>query len=129
MTYSTARTQRTLDAVARRVSGRWRLASWTRSIPPWALRTSEFHPATVWRPCQEIGKASTAFASTNGTGCASSGSKTSRMRSKSSTTIEELEAFMIRLPTHREPTHPGDMLLEEFLQPLGLSQRDLAAGI
>ena len=36
---------------------------------------------------------------------------------------------MIRVPTHREPTHPGDMLLEEFLQPLGLSQRDLAAGI
>jgi antitoxin HigA-1 len=36
---------------------------------------------------------------------------------------------MIRIPTHREPTHPGDMLLEEFLQPLGLSQRDLAAGI
>jgi addiction module HigA family antidote len=36
---------------------------------------------------------------------------------------------MIRIPTHREPTHPGDMLLEEFLQPLGMSQRDLAAGI
>jgi len=27
-----------------------------------------------------------------------------------------------RLPTHRLPTHPGDMLLEEFLKPLGLSQ-------
>ena len=36
---------------------------------------------------------------------------------------------MIRVPTHREPTHPGDMLLEEFLKPLGLTQRDLAAGI
>ena len=36
---------------------------------------------------------------------------------------------MIRVPTHREPTHPGDMLLEEFLKPLGLSQRDLADGI
>ena len=22
---------------------------------------------------------------------------------------------MIRVPTHREPTHPGEMLLEEFL--------------
>jgi antitoxin HigA-1 len=31
---------------------------------------------------------------------------------------------MIRVPTHREPTHPGDMLLEEFLKPLGLTQRD-----
>jgi addiction module HigA family antidote len=36
---------------------------------------------------------------------------------------------MIRVPTHREPTHPGEMLLEEFLKPMGLSQRDLAEGI
>ena len=36
---------------------------------------------------------------------------------------------MIRVPTHREPTHPGKMLLEEFLKPMGLSQRDLAGGI
>ena len=36
---------------------------------------------------------------------------------------------MIRVPTHREPTHPGEMLLEEFLKPLGLSQRDLAQRI
>lgn len=27
------------------------------------------------------------------------------------------------------PTHPGEMLLEEFLKPMGLSQRDLADGI
>ena len=27
-----------------------------------------------------------------------------------------------RLPTHRLPTHPGEMLLEEFLKPLGFSQ-------
>ena len=26
------------------------------------------------------------------------------------------------LPTHRPPTHPGEMLLEEFLKPLGMSQ-------
>ena len=36
---------------------------------------------------------------------------------------------MIRVPTHREPTHPGEMLLEEFLKPMRLSQRDLADGI
>jgi addiction module HigA family antidote len=29
----------------------------------------------------------------------------------------------------RAPTHPGEMLLEEFLMPMGLSQRDLALGI
>ncbi len=36
---------------------------------------------------------------------------------------------MVRIPTHREPTHPGEMLLEEFLAPMGLTQRDLADGI
>ncbi len=36
---------------------------------------------------------------------------------------------MVRIPTHREPTHPGEMLLEEFLKPMGLSQKKLAEGI
>jgi antitoxin HigA-1 len=36
---------------------------------------------------------------------------------------------MVRVPTHRDPTHPGEMLLEEFLKPMALSQRDLADGI
>lgn len=32
-----------------------------------------------------------------------------------------------RLPTHEPPTHPGEMLLEEFLKPLGISQVAFAA--
>ena len=36
---------------------------------------------------------------------------------------------MIRVPTHRSPTHPGEMLREEFLHPMGLSQRALADAI
>ena len=36
---------------------------------------------------------------------------------------------MIRIPTHRAPTHPGEMLLEEFLNPMGFTQRDLADAI
>jgi len=36
---------------------------------------------------------------------------------------------MVRVPTHRAPTHPGEMLLEEFLKPMGLTQRDLATAI
>lgn len=36
---------------------------------------------------------------------------------------------MVRVPTHRAPTHPGEMLLEEFLKPLGLTQVELAARI
>lgn len=36
---------------------------------------------------------------------------------------------MVRIPTHREPTHPGEMLREEFLRPMDLTQRQLADGI
>ncbi len=36
---------------------------------------------------------------------------------------------MIRVPTHRPPTHPGEMLLKEFLTPMGISQRELATAI
>ncbi|MBM3461854.1 MAG: HigA family addiction module antidote protein [Armatimonadetes bacterium] len=32
----------------------------------------------------------------------------------------------MRIPTHRSPTHPGEMLEEEFMKPLGLSQSRLA---
>ena len=36
---------------------------------------------------------------------------------------------MVRIPTHREPTHPGEMLLEEFLVPMGITQRELSKAI
>ena len=33
---------------------------------------------------------------------------------------------MVRILSNREPTHPGEMLVEEFLNPLGITQRQLA---
>ena len=33
---------------------------------------------------------------------------------------------MIRVPTHRPPTHPGEMLVEEFLAPMGINESELA---
>ena len=36
---------------------------------------------------------------------------------------------MIRVPTNRMPTHPGEMLREEFLKPLELTQKELADSI
>ena len=36
---------------------------------------------------------------------------------------------MVRIPTHRQPTHPGEMLLEEFLRPMQITQRELADAI
>ena len=36
---------------------------------------------------------------------------------------------MVRIPKYREPTHPGEMLLEEFLEPMSITQRELATAI
>ena len=36
---------------------------------------------------------------------------------------------MVLIPTNREPTHPGEMLREEFLVPMNISQRELADAI
>ena len=35
----------------------------------------------------------------------------------------------IRLPIHRPPTHPGEMMREEFLTPRGISRKAFAAAI
>jgi addiction module HigA family antidote len=32
----------------------------------------------------------------------------------------------MRLPRNRRPTHPGEIFLEEFLIPLGITQKDAA---
>ena len=36
---------------------------------------------------------------------------------------------MVRIPTDRVPTHPGEMLREEFLKPMELTQQELADAI
>ena len=49
--------------------------------------------------------------------------------SKSRTTTKQASVALLvqrRLPTHRPPTHPGEMLREEFLIPLGISQSAFA---
>jgi addiction module HigA family antidote len=51
-------------------------------------------------------------------------------KSKSRTTTDIPRALQAlvhkRLPSHRPPTHPGEMLLKEFLKPLGISQSAFA---
>lgn len=44
--------------------------------------------------------------------------------SKSQTITKEITGR--RLPGNRPPTHPGEMLLEEFVKPLELTQAELA---
>ena len=50
-------------------------------------------------------------------------------KSKSRTTTKERRRAPLvqrRLPTHLPPTHPGEMLLEEFLKPLKITQTAFA---
>ena len=46
------------------------------------------------------------------------------MKSKSQTTTNRNIAR--KLPINRPPTHPGEMLLEEFLKPLQITQTEFA---
>ena len=36
---------------------------------------------------------------------------------------------MPRIPTHRAPTSPGEILLHEFIEPMNLTQADVARAI
>lgn len=49
-------------------------------------------------------------------------------KSKSQTTTNGKGRGMVtrRLPRHRPPTHPGEMLRDEFLVPLAITQSELA---
>ena len=47
------------------------------------------------------------------------------MRSKSQTTTKG--AVNRRFPRNRPPTHPGEMLFEEFVKPLDMTQTELAS--
>jgi addiction module HigA family antidote len=36
---------------------------------------------------------------------------------------------MVSVPSNREPTHPGEMLVKEFLEPMHITQRQVADAI
>jgi addiction module HigA family antidote len=51
---------------------------------------------------------------------------TTRSRGRSAQRVFASSAMRTRLPRNRPPTHPGEMLLEEFLKPMGITQSDFA---
>ena len=53
-------------------------------------------------------------------------STTTKGRVRHRTTKAASPTMKTRLPTNRAPTHPGEMLLEEFLKPMGITQSDFA---
>ena len=53
----------------------------------------------------------------------------SRLRSWTITrfpTTDRKERIMRRLPKHRRPAHAGEVLLEDFFGPMGLTQKEAA---
>lgn len=51
---------------------------------------------------------------------------TTKRRTTAGRRVRSAELVGRRLARHRPPTHPGEMLLEEFLKPLGVTQSELA---
>lgn len=82
-----------------------------------------------WKRCKVIVPDNTAFGLTINTGFALPGLTMVRSRLRLSITTNDAirnETTLMRIPTHGPPTHPGEMLIEEFLKPLGMTQTELA---
>jgi antitoxin HigA-1 len=79
------------------------------------------HLAIVWRHSELIGKDNIQFGSTTNGAYVSYGMKEDRHVSKSSTTTSRTGL----LPN----PHPGEILLEEFLKPMSVSQNALARAV
>jgi antitoxin HigA-1 len=75
-----------------------------------------------WTACKATGRINTVSASTNSTEFALNGRKVMPTKLKSPITTDVGR----RLPHKRPPTHPGEMLLEEFVKPLNITQTELA---
>ncbi|MBO0807954.1 MAG: HigA family addiction module antidote protein [Actinobacteria bacterium] len=60
-------------------------------------------------------------------GCASAGQNRAPKVSRSwTTTSGDADMTEVRIPSGRVPTPPGEMLLEEFIKPLAMTQAELA---
>jgi antitoxin HigA-1 len=51
---------------------------------------------------------------------------TTRSKGLSAQRVLASSTMKTRLPRNRAPTHPGEILLEEFLKPMGITQSDFA---
>src|SRR5680860_1770768 len=83
-----------------------------------------YHPAIAWNGCAVGAPGSTAFASTSSGESASAGGRAMRSTWRSSTTTGRID-----MTAKLRPVHPGDVLLEEFIRPMGISQYRVANDI
>ena len=124
-----------LEPPARPSCGRWGGGSLRRLTGFAMLASWRFRPETALSGSVAIGRGNTASGSTINIEFASIGRPGMRTTSKSRTTISRRRGSETRsrrsvvarrLPRVQPPTHPGEMLLHEFLIPLGVSQSAFA---
>jgi addiction module HigA family antidote len=116
-------------------SGRLLVVNLTKLIGYENSRSWQSHLAIGLKGCGAIESVSTAFESISNIVCAFTGRMDMPSKLKSLTTTKVISRrskqsqrqVARRLPANRPPTHPGEMLLEEFLKPLGISQSAFAA--
>ncbi len=89
-----------------------------------ASANCEFRQETVWSGCVGIGVTSSVFVSTSNTAFVSVGKMAMPTKLKLQTTTKSRD--LGSLPKYRPPTHPGEMLIEEFLKPLKINQSNFA---
>jgi addiction module HigA family antidote len=108
--------------------------SWIKWMLPQFCSIWQCHQATGWKPCMVRERDSTAFASTINGESASSGSPMEPTQLRLWITTEEgktMPTKMMERPAEgwkiqRTTTHPGEILLHDFLQPMGISAHALA---
>lgn len=120
--------------LVRSPSGRLPVVNWIKLIACANFWSWQSHLAIGLKGCGVIESVSTVFGSISNIVYAFIGrtDMPSKLKSLTTTKISRREKpsqrqVVRRLPTHRPPTHPGEMLLQEFLKPLGVSQSAFAA--
>jgi addiction module HigA family antidote len=102
--------------------GRLPTESWIK-LTEFERSMNSMYPQVIdWSACKATDIINTVSALTNNTEFALHGRTAMPTISKSQTTTDVGR----RLPRNRPPTHPGEMLLKEFLKPLNLTQAELA---
>jgi addiction module HigA family antidote len=89
--------------------------------------TLEYRQETAWRNSRGIVRANTVYGSTTNGEYALSGRTVTSTRSKSPTII--VEGILIMENKIMLPIHPGEILIKEFLEPMGITQYRLAKDI
>jgi addiction module HigA family antidote len=93
---------------------------------PSLSRIFAFRWGIDWRSFSVAGLVSTAYGSTTNGVFVSSGETATLTKSRSRTITEERQLMAKR---KMAPIHPGEILQEEFLKPLGISQYRLATDV